>query len=144
VLYSADQSSPGNKTFVIDHPTDPLSRYLVHACLEGPEVGIYYRGEGEIVDNNKTTITLPNYVSALGSEFTVHVTQIFEDDDEGECEFVQFAYSRVVGNRFTVYCSSSNNVKFSWLVHAKRREHIDIEPYKSSVQVKGQGPYKWI
>ncbi len=33
-------SSNSAKTFVINHPTKPDS-YLVHACLEGPEAGVY-------------------------------------------------------------------------------------------------------
>jgi hypothetical protein len=39
-----------SKTFVIDHPVDP-ERYLVHACLEGPEAGIYYRGKSFVNDS---------------------------------------------------------------------------------------------
>ena len=41
------------KTFIINHPLDD-SKYLVHACLEGPEAGIYYRGDGEITNNEST------------------------------------------------------------------------------------------
>ena len=28
------------KTFIIEHPQD-TEKYLIHACLEGPEVGVY-------------------------------------------------------------------------------------------------------
>jgi len=34
-------------TSFIPHPKDP-SKTLVHAALEGPEVGLYYRGEGQL------------------------------------------------------------------------------------------------
>jgi len=34
----------GSKTFVREHPLNK-DKYLVHACLEGPEAGVYYRGE---------------------------------------------------------------------------------------------------
>jgi hypothetical protein len=40
----------GPKTFIIEHPID-TSKYLIHACLEGPEAGVYYRGKATI-DNN--------------------------------------------------------------------------------------------
>jgi hypothetical protein len=34
-----------SKTFIIDHPIKK-DKYLVHACVEGPETGVYYRGKG--------------------------------------------------------------------------------------------------
>jgi hypothetical protein len=65
------------KTFVINHPLDS-DKYLVHACLEGPEAGVYYRGESQIFDNSSTTIILPHYVSSIATEMTVYVTPIFD------------------------------------------------------------------
>ena len=41
------------KTFVIPHPLKN-DKYLVHACLEGPEAGVYYRGTGKIKENENT------------------------------------------------------------------------------------------
>ena len=46
------------KTFVIDNPIHN-DKYLVHSCLEGPEAGVYYRGEGEITNNKCVEIQLP-------------------------------------------------------------------------------------
>jgi hypothetical protein len=124
-----------SKTFVIDHPLNP-NKYLIHACLEGPEAGIYYRGQSEIIENKKVSILLPDYVSTLGREFTAQVTQIFEG------EFASLACSEVVDNQFTVH-SNLNGVKFNWVVYAKRGD-IAVDPYKNEVSVKGEGPYRWI
>ena len=33
-----------NDDNIIDHPDDKENKYLIHGCLEGPEVGVYYRG----------------------------------------------------------------------------------------------------
>ena len=123
------------KTFVIDHPTKS-DNYLVHACLEGPEAGVYYRGKDAIL-SNECTIQLPEYVFAIATEFTVLVTPIYENN------FVQLACSEVNNNQFTVY--SSGPTKFYWHVYGKRQT-IDIEPSKDDVVVKGDlnGPYKWI
>ncbi|MBI2076324.1 MAG: LamG domain-containing protein [Candidatus Aenigmarchaeota archaeon] len=52
-----------SKNFEITHPLDP-SRTLVHSSLEGPEQGIYYRGEAELVDGS-ATVVLPSYFDAL-------------------------------------------------------------------------------
>jgi hypothetical protein len=63
-----------SKTFVIDHPIDK-NKYLVHACLEGPEAGVYYRGKSEIVNNDFVEIILPDYVDLLATEFTIQITE---------------------------------------------------------------------
>ena len=141
-----------SKTFVIDHPNDK-DKYLVHACLEGPEAGVYYRGLGEITNNKYTTITLPHYVEKLAYDFTVQVTTIIDEDLEisiinNNCEkenkianiFTNIVCSRVKNNKFNVY---GTNRKFYWHVYGKRGE-INVEPLKSSVNVEGDGPYKWI
>ena len=124
-----------SKTFVIDHPTDS-SRYLVHACLEGPENGIYYRGVGEITEGNLSTVVhLPNYTSALGTNFTVHLTSIYNGYLNNS-----YAYDEVKDSKFTVFGTPG---KFSWLVNGQRTP-IHTEPLKSDVTIHGDGPYKWL
>jgi hypothetical protein len=125
----------GAKSFVIDHPTDP-SRYLVHACLEGPEAGVYYRGEAHIVSNS-VTITLPSYVQSLARDFTIQLTPIYESEDEAPRTL---SASRVVNGAFTVRGSQG---AFYWHVYG-RRLAINVEPEKSRTIVEGQGPYRWI
>jgi len=121
------------KTFVIDHPVDK-DKYLVHACLEGPEAGVYYRGKGEITDNNSITIELPYYVNALASDFTVNITPIFN----GKINILNS--SEVIDNKFTVY---GENCKFHWIVYGKRLD-INVEVNKSETVVKGDGPYLYV
>jgi len=123
-----------SKTFVIDHPKD-LSKYLVHACLEGPEAGVYYRGTGTIADlESSTVITLPDYVDALAVDLTVQVTPIYN----GSVRVLNA--SCVSNNKFTVYGDSGD---FHWHVYG-RRLAIVAEPEKSLVSVLGTGPYRWI
>jgi len=132
------------KTFVIDHPINK-NNYLVHGCLEGPEVGVYYRGQAEFQDDEKETqVRLPNYVEALASQFTVNVTSI-KSDEINNINILEV--SEVKNNLFTVYKHSLNNnykkSKFNWIVHGKRSS-IETEINKSSVIVKGDGPYRYI
>ena len=127
-----------SKTFVIDHPYDE-TKYLVHACLEGPESGVYYRGEGIISDNISITIDLPYYVEKLATNFTVQVTQIYEDENS-ENTSVNLKCSRVKNGQFKVY---GENCGFFWIVYGTRNT-IPVEPLKSETDVKGSGPYKWI
>ena len=126
----------GGKTFVINHPTKP-DRYLVHACLEGPEAGVYYRGEAKVENNQSVTVKLPDYVSALASNFSIQITPIYSDDTD---ENIVYSTSRVKDNAFTVH---GKNGSFYWLVYAQRGK-VKVEPKKSDVEVGGDGPYKYI
>ena len=49
------------KLFDIDHPTKGKGHRLAYACIEGPEVGVYYRGRLR----NKKIIELPHYWKGL-------------------------------------------------------------------------------
>jgi len=108
----------------------------VHACLEGPEAGVYYRGESEIVDNIPTTIYLPDYVEKLATNLTVQITPIYTNN----IKIYNISASRVKGNKFEVY---GNNCEFFWTVYGKRLD-INVEPLKNDTIVNGDGPYKWI
>jgi len=125
-----------DKTFVIEHPTDN-NKYLVHACIEGPEAGVYYRGKGTIRNNIMTTITMPEYSSHIATDFTIHISPIYDPNNDTE---QLYNVSEVINSSFNVYGS---NGSFYWIVHGKRNS-IDIEPNKKDVIVKGDGPYKWI
>lgn len=121
------------KTFVIEHPCE-RSKYLVHGCLEGPESGVYYRGKGEILDNQSVTIELPKYVERLARDFTIQITPIYNGTKN-----IFYNVSEVKNNQFTVY---GENGKFHWIVYGSR-ENIVVEPEKIDVRLKGYGPYVW-
>lgn len=57
-----------SKNFVIDHPLKK-DKKLVHACLEGPENGVYIRGRIA----NKNEISLPDYWQELVDKNTISV-----------------------------------------------------------------------
>lgn len=127
-------TGPTDKTFIIDHPKDN-DRYLVHACLEGPEAGVYYRGTSEIIDNQSATIELPSYVPGWATHISVLVTAIYDG------KVKTFAASDVDRNgKFVVY---GENGSFNWLAMGKRAS-VNVEPLKSEINVSGFGPYKWI
>ena len=124
------------KTFIIDHPIES-SKYLVHACLEGPENGVYYRGKGTITPNTTTTvITLPSYVPAFANNFTVQITPIYMPGQTTSL----YSASEIIGNTFDVHGQPGS---FYWHVHGSRGELL-VEPLRSDVVVRGDGPYKYI
>jgi hypothetical protein len=122
-----------SKNFIIEHPIDS-SKYLVHACLEGPEAGVYYRGKAEIINNESVTIEVPNYVSTLADDFNIQITPIYKN------KIISLNVSEMISNSFSVY---GENSKFYWVVYGKRFD-IDVEPIKTNVNVKGDGPYLYI
>jgi hypothetical protein len=63
VTADGDVVARGAKKFDIPHPTKP-GRRLVHAAIEGPEVGVYYRGEAHL-DHGRAVVELPEYFEAL-------------------------------------------------------------------------------
>ena len=126
----------GDKTFIIDHPTDP-TRYLVHGCIEGPEIGVYYRGQATIKEGaTSTLIQLPSYVAVFATEFTVQITPIYEP---GKPIHI-YASTKILHGTFEVYGPHGS---FYWHVNGSRRSLV-TEPLKSEVTVRGDGPYKYI
>jgi hypothetical protein len=120
------------KSFVIDHPVDP-KKHLVHVCLEGPEAGVYYRGESKVVNHEHVTVALPDYVEHFATNFTVQITPIYPS-------FGLYAVSKIENNCFNVY---GPNGSFYWVVYGERCK-IVVEPNRSDVLVKGEKPYQWI
>ena len=128
---------------MIPHPLDK-EKYLVHACLEGPEAGVYYRGTADIpADVIFLEVSLPYYVDILATEFTVHVTPVI--DNENNYSTPSLAVTRVNKGKFKVFKTNRNKFPsmFDYLVFGKRL-NIDVEPEKSKVVVKGTGPYTWL
>jgi hypothetical protein len=134
IAYSTASTTQA-KTFVIDHPTDH-KKYLVHACLEGPEGGVYYRGTGEITNNEYIEIELPDYASHIATEFSILLTKIRTNKNKK----TRLETSKIIGNKFTVY---GENTEFYWFVYGKR-QNIEVEPLKAKTKIQGSGPYKWI
>ena len=122
------------KTFIIDHPSNK-DKYLVHGCVEGPNTELIYRGKGIITDNTSVRITIPEYASLIGYNWSVHLlTSIGKKFNELSC-------SEVDSNdgSFIVY---GNNGEFYWVVYGQRTT-FNPEPNRSDIEVKGDGPYKW-
>lgn len=106
----ANTVSANVKAFRIPHPLHE-GMDLVHASLEGPENGVFYRGRAKTA-KKKVVVKLPDYFSALtdGFEGTVYVTPV-----DNPC---MIAASDVVGGKFTV--TSSEDCEFSWVVFSSR------------------------
>lgn len=119
----------GAKNFKIPHPLDQEHKYLVHSCLEGPEAGVYYRGEGQLKEGIAQA-SLPEYFEALTRKDgrSVLLTNI----DGGDVLYVETQDGAQVKNgKFIARSSNPNSSqRFNWEVRAIRS---DIEPLKVEV-----------
>ena len=135
----------GAKAFVINHP-DKEDSYLVHACIEGPEGAVYYRGESKL-ENGIMEVELPDYFESLTrlEDRTVQLTPKIEDIDD---DISSLAAGRVVNGKFKVKGYNGNNKSqtFYWEVKAVRKDidKLIVEPSKDDYELKGDGPYTYL
>jgi len=108
------------KKFDITHPTKSGYR-LVHTCLEGPEIGVYYRGR--LVNSN--VIELPEYWKGLVDAETITVSLTPHT-------FHQELYVKSIewGTRIKIINNCGGPVDCSYVVYAERKDvpKLEIEP----------------
>ena len=128
-----------NKTFVLQHP-EKEDKYLVHACLEGPENGVFYRGVAKIDSSKVVDVKLPNYTRYF-KDFDVFVTPVF-DETKNTLEELdkRVVVSEVVDGCFKII--GSREMEVNYVVFGKRSD-IECEPLISSHKVKNNGPYTY-
>ena len=108
------------KLFDIPHPTKSGYR-LVHTCLEGPEIGVYYRGR--LVNSN--VIELPEYWRGLVDAETITVSLTPHT-------FYQELYVKSIewGTIIKIINNCGGPVDCSYVVYAERKDvpKLKIEP----------------
>lgn len=113
------------KPFDIKHPNKDGYR-LRHVCLEGPEIGVYYRGKLE----NNNIIDLPEYWNGLIDPETISV-QLTSIGlyQELFVEKIEWGRKIVIKNR------ESSAINCYYIVHAERN---DLD--KLIVEYEGESP----
>lgn len=111
------------KPFDIKHPNKEGHR-LRHVCLEGPEIGVYYRGKLE----NNNVIDLPEYWNGLidPETITVQLTS-FGSYQELFVEKIEWGRKIIIKNR------EGSAINCYYIVHAERN---DLD--KLIVEYKGE------
>lgn len=104
------------KKFDIPHPTKENHR-LAHACIEGPENGVYYRGR--LIDTN--VIQLPEYWKGLVDPETITVNLT----PHGVYQEL-FVKSIEWGTRINVVNNSGGPINCSYTIYAKRKDVADL------------------
>ena len=137
---SGEVTKVSSKTFVIKHPMNS-NKYLVHACLEGPENGVFYRGTGKTLQQDDTyyncIVKMPPYFKQLvyKNSITVHLTP--------KNSLQVCGVKWVEDDSFCVY--SRESTEFYWVLNGTRMDitSLDVEPTVESCVIKGFGPYTY-
>jgi hypothetical protein len=103
-----------SKHFLIDHPCDPLNKYLAHCSVESEEMVNIYSGNVRSNEIGVAMVVLPDYIEALNQDFRYQLTVIGT-----------FAHAivaeEIADNRFVIKTDKSH-VKVSWQVTGIRRD----------------------
>ncbi|HRI44498.1 MAG TPA: hypothetical protein PLL78_12250 [Fimbriimonadaceae bacterium] len=102
-----------SKSFRIDHPKDPLNKYLIHSCVESDERLNVYRGTIQCDARGEAWVELPDYFSALNASPSYQLTCI------GGYSNVYIATEGV--NRFKIG-GGKPGLRVSWLVQGVRQD----------------------
>jgi hypothetical protein len=101
-------------TFKIDHPLDPLNKYLSHSFVESPDMMNIYNGNITTDQDGRATVSLPDYFEALNMDFRYQLTVIGTFSQA-------IVMEEIKGNQFMI-ASDKPNVKVSWQVTGVRND----------------------
>ena len=117
-----------SKLFDIKHPSKRNHR-LAHASLEGPEIGVYYRG----VLKDSQIINLPDYWKDLvdSNTITVHLTPI---------ENYQYLHYTLAENKIVVRNFGNTSIHCSYIVYGERKDvdRLTVEYQGDTIMEQGK------
>ena len=114
----------GAKNFKIDHPLDPLNKYLYHSSVESPDMLNLYNGIVTLNSHGEAWVSLPNYFGALNDGFRYQLTAI------GSPAPRLYVAEKVSRNRFKI-AGGKPGMEVSWQVTGIRQD-----PYAKAHRVK--------
>lgn len=106
--------SSTNKFFKIDHPLDPDHKYLIHSCVESPDMMNVYNGNAVTDEQGYVTIALPDYFEALNTDFRYQLTCMGQ--------FAQAIIAEKIKDNKFVIRTDKPNVEVSWQVTGIRND----------------------
>lgn len=118
----------GTKSFMIDHPLDPEGAMLLHYSCESPEPQNRYNGNAVLDGRGMATVQLPDYFSAINTDFRYQLTAI------GAPGPSLYIAQEVVNNGFVI-AGGQPGMKVSWEVTAKRSDRF-VQQMGAPVEVR--------
>ncbi len=115
----------GTKTFLIDHPLQPLTKNLVHMSIEGPRVDLIYRGTAMLKDG-KATVNLDTDSTVhpmIAGTFDALTQNAICTSLQNQTSFNRLKPSQITAGKFTIECESATATDVvAWVVMAERRD----------------------
>jgi hypothetical protein len=74
VLFDAVGGTTPGSNFLIDHPLQPADKLLSHAAVKSPDLKNLYDGIATLDAKGEATVSLPDWFSALNSDFRYQLT----------------------------------------------------------------------
>jgi hypothetical protein len=102
-------------SFKIDHPLDPMNKYLSHSFVESPDMMNVYNGNITLDAKGEATITMPNWFEALNRDFRYQLTAI------GKSSPNVYISQEISGNTFRI-AGGTPGGKISWMVTGIRQD----------------------
>lgn len=128
VFANGDMGASGIKPFYIDHPTDPVNKYLRHFALESNEVLNVYRGNVILDANGEAVVALPDYFEVINTNFSYNLTSIGSKSEV-------YIKDEIDNNQFKI-AGGLPNQKISWQVYAERNDlYLQQFPEKREVEI---------
>ena len=128
-IYNANLTVSGSitgssKNFSIKHPTKEGKR-LIHSCIEGPEVAVYFRGRSK-----SNTIEMPDYWGGLVDldSMTVELTAIGPNQD-------LYVEDIADDGEVTVGSNTETSLNYFYVVYGERK---DIDKLEIEIEDTGE------
>ena len=121
-------------SFKIDHPLDPVNKYLSHSFVESPDMMNIYNGNVELNYAGEAEIELPDWFHSLNRDFRYQLTAIGAPGPN------LYVAQEVNGNTFRV-AGGESGMKVSWQITGIRNDayananRIKVEEYKAANSV---------
>ncbi|MBI2417729.1 MAG: hypothetical protein HYV28_07465 [Ignavibacteriales bacterium] len=117
----------------IDHPLDPANKYLYQSSVSSPDMKNIFDGVITLDKNGEADVALPEYFSALNSDFRYQLTGI------GSYAPLYVA-QEIIGNTFRIAGGSALQ-KVSWQITGIRKDAF-ANKYRIPVEELKQGKEK--
>jgi hypothetical protein len=122
--------SKGGGAFRIDHPLDPLNKYLQHSFVESPDMMNVYNGNVVLDERGEATVTLPDWFGALNRDCRYQLTALGAPGPN------LYIAEKVTANRFRI-AGGSPGLEVSWQVTGIRQDRFANE---NRIQVEVEKP----
>ena len=129
--------SKSGGAFKIDHPLDPVNKYLQHSFVESPDMMNVYNGNVILDENGTAYVGLPDYFDELNRDFRYQLTPM-------GAAMPNLHISQEIANNSFQIAGGKARMKVSWQVTGIRQDpwaeahRIEVAPYK---RPEHQGKY---